>query len=60
MLGVGLGGVATPAVGVWSRMSSQVQIPAFWQTFRQKINACESAEYHTFPFQTVLHAPSMG
>ena len=37
----------------------QTQIPAFWRTFSQTINSCKSAKYHTFPFQAVLHAPSM-
>jgi len=37
-----------------------MQIPAFWHTFSQKINSCESAKYHTFSFQVVLRAPITG
>jgi len=37
-----------------------MQFPAFWHTFSQKIDFCESAKYSTLPFQAVLHASSMG
>jgi len=52
-------------VGVQSRVVTPgkilkflMQILAFWRTFSQKINSCESAKYHTFPFPAALRAPS--
>jgi len=59
-------GLPCPVVGVWSRASPQKNFEilaantAFWHTFSQKTGSCKNAKCHTFPFQAVLHPPSMG